>query len=110
MKKYSVYVTPTALEDMESIFNYIAKELKSVSSAKNQYNNIADSILSLDIMPKRCPIFDNEPEHSMEIRRLIVDNYLVCYIVQESNVIVTDVLYGASDVHNILGERHIDNK
>ena len=110
MKKHSVFVTPMALEDMESIFNYIANELKSVNSAKNQYNNIADSIVSLDSMPERCPIFDNEPERSMEIRRLIVDNYLVCYIVQDSKVIVTDVLYGASDLHNILGERHIDNK
>lgn len=104
------FVTPIALEDMETIFNYIANELKSVSSAKNQYNNIADSIISLDSMPERCPIFDNEPEHSMGIRRLIVDNYLVCYIVQESKVIVTDVLDGAVDVHNLLEERHIDNK
>ena len=47
MKKYSVFVTPMALEDMETIFNYIANELKSINSAKNQYNNIADSILSL---------------------------------------------------------------
>ena len=44
------------------------------------------------------------------MRRMIFDNYLVFYIVENDMVIVTDVLYGAADIYNILGERHIDNK
>lgn len=37
---------------------------------------------------------------------MIVDNYMVCYIVDEETVTITDVLYGASDIHNRLNDRH----
>lgn len=44
---------------------------------------------------------DSEPEHSKGIRRMLVDSYSVFYIIKEDKVIVTDVLYSASDI----GER-----
>lgn len=37
-------------------------------------------------------------EHSKEIRRMVVDNYSVFYVIQDEKVIVTDVLYSASDI------------
>jgi len=37
----------------------------------------------------------------------VVDNYLVCYVIDPGVVTVTDVLYGASDVHKRLQERHM---
>ncbi len=30
---------------------------------------------------------------------MVIDNYLICYIVDPDKVTVTDVLYGASNVH-----------
>ena len=75
-------------------------------SAIRQYNRIAEAILSLNTFPQRYPLFDLEPEHSWKIRKMVVDNYLVCYIVDSDKVTVTDVLYGASNVHNRLNRRH----
>ena len=40
--------------------------------------------------------------HSMWIHRMLVDNYLVCYVIDPGVVTVTDVLYGAADVRNKL--------
>ncbi len=60
-----------------------------------QYNRIADAILTLDTYPDRFGLFECEPEHSMGIHRMIVDNYLVCYVVDLGVFTVTDVLYGA---------------
>lgn len=37
---------------------------------------------------------------------MIVDNYLVCYLIDSDVVTVTDVLYGASNVHTRLNARH----
>ena len=71
-----------------------------------QYNRIAEAILTLESFPERYPIFDSEPEHSWEMRRMVVDNYLVCYLVDPGKVTVTDVLFGASNVHVRLQERH----
>ena len=40
------------------------------------------------------------------MRRMVVDHYLVCYMIDSGVVTVTDVLYGASNVHMRLKERH----
>lgn len=45
---------------------------------------------------------DSEPEHSKGIRRMLVDNYSIFYIIKEDKVIVTDVLYSASDIEERL--------
>lgn len=37
---------------------------------------------------------------------MVIDNYLVCYIVDPDTVTVTDVLYGAPNVHARLKARH----
>jgi len=107
MDKYEVRVTDEALTDMERIYDYIANELLSSDNAMGQYNRIADAILTLDSFPDRFALFEMEPEHSWGMRRMVVDNYLVCYIIDPGVVTVTDVLFGASNVHFRLGERHI---
>jgi len=106
MKKYTVNITDEALADMEALYNYIAFKLLAPGNAIGQYNRIADAILSLDEYPNRFELFESEPEHSWGMHKMVVDNYLVCYIVDDDTVTVTDVLYGASDVHYRLQERH----
>ena len=106
MDNYVVEITDEALTDMDGIYNYIANTLLAPENAMGQYNRIAEAILTLESFPERYPIFDSEPEHSWEMRRMVVDNYLVCYIVDPGKVTVTDVLFGASNVHVRLQERH----
>lgn len=102
MKRYIVEITDEALADMEQLYNYILCELCAPENAMGQYNRIADEILKLDTFPERFRIMDSEPEHSKEIRRMLVDNYSVFYVVKKNRVIVTDVLYTASDIENHL--------
>ena len=98
MEQYRVEITKEALQDMEDIYNDIAIELLSPENAIGQYNRIADEILTLDMFPQRYRIMDSEPEKQMELRRMIVDNDSVFYTIREDKVIVTDVLYTASDI------------
>ena len=98
MEQYKVEITKEALQDMEDIYNYIAIELLSPENAIGQYNRIADEILTLDMFPQRYRIMDSEPEKQMELRRMIVDNDSVFYIILGDKVIVTDVLYTPSDI------------
>ena len=105
MDRYIVNITDEALADMEALYEYIAKKLLAPENTMGQYNRIADAILTLDTYPDRFGLFECEPEHSMGIHRMIVDNYLVCYVIDPGVVTVTDVLYGASDVHKRLQER-----
>jgi len=98
MKRYSVEITDEGLADMEQLYNRIALNLLASENAMGQYNRIADEILKLDSLPERFKIMDSEPEHTKEIRRMPVDNYSVFYVIKGNRVIVTDVLYSASDI------------
>lgn len=100
-------ITDDALADMEALYEYISQKLLAPENALRQYNRIADAILTLDNYPERFGLFENEPEHSLGIHRMVVDNYLVCYVIDPGVVTVTDVLYGATDVHRKINRRHI---
>lgn len=106
MDKYVIEITDEALADMDRIYNYIANILLVPENALEQYNRIAEAILTLESLPERYPIFDVEPEHSWKMRRMVVDHYLVCYMVDPGKVTVTDILFGASNVRVRLQERH----
>ena len=106
MEKYQVQITEEALSDMEGIYHYIAEKLNAPDNALKQYNRIADEILTLDIFPERYRTVDFEPEHSAGLRRMLVDHYSVFYVLRGDRVIVTDVLYSASDIELRLKEKH----
>lgn len=102
MGKYAVKITDGALADMEQLYHHIAYVLSAPDAAMDQYNRIADAVLTLDTLADRTPIMEAEPEHSKGIHRLLVDNYSVFYVIQNETVIVTDVLYSASDIDHRL--------
>ncbi|MDO4469933.1 MAG: type II toxin-antitoxin system RelE/ParE family toxin [Bacillota bacterium] len=102
MKRYTVEITNEALENMEQLYNYIAYVLQSPENAMAQYNRIAEAILRLETLAERIKIMESEPEHSREMRKLLVDNYSVFYVIREEKVIVTNILYSASDIERRL--------
>ena len=98
MKQYKIQITNEALQDMECIYYCIAQDLLSPESAIRQYDRISDAILKLDIFPEKNRILKFEIERMRLLRRLIVDNYSVFYVIEGDSVIVTNVLYSASDI------------
>ncbi|MDO4552887.1 MAG: type II toxin-antitoxin system RelE/ParE family toxin [Bacillota bacterium] len=102
MKQYRVDITGEALADMEQLYHHIAHVLLAPETAMCLYDRIADEILKLAYFPERFRIIDAEPEHSRGIRRMLVDNYSVFYVVKDDRVIVTDVLYSACDIESRL--------
>ena len=107
MKSYAVQITEEALSDMEALYSYIAVRLKAPENAMKQYNRIADAIVSLKQFPDRFAYVELEPEYSMGIHRMLVDHFVVFYVIDNDTVAVTDVLYGASDTHYRWKERHL---
>lgn len=106
MEHYHIEITDGAIADMDAIYDYIANTLKSTINAAHQYDRIADEIMTLDTMPERYQVVGFEPEHSQGLRRMLVDNYSVFYLIRGKSVVVTDVLYSASDIEQRLkGEK-----
>lgn len=105
MKQYRIQITDKALADMEEIYTYIADQLQAPENAMGQYNRIAEAIEGLDVFPERVRVMESEPEHSMGLRQLPVDNFSAFYVIEDDKVIVTRVLYSASDISRRLLER-----
>ena len=98
MKQYKIQITNTALSDMEEIYSYIAEQLQSPEVAMEQYNRIADAIETLDTFPERVKLMETEEERALELRQMPVDNFSVFFHIREERVIITNVLYSASDI------------
>ncbi|SJZ50234.1 type II toxin-antitoxin system RelE/ParE family toxin [Anaerorhabdus furcosa] len=91
MKKYKIKITENALIDMGEIYNYIALDLLVPEIAIKQYSRITDKIMSLVTLPERFEIIQMEGLN--QLRRMKIDNYFVFYLIQDDDVIVTNVLY-----------------
>ena len=102
--KYTVNLSPEAVKDINGIYEYIAIALGEKDIAVNMINLIEKSILSLDEMPGRYKIYDNEPWKSRGVHIMPVKKYLVFYVIDENNyaVNVFRVIYGSRDIENVL--------
>ncbi len=102
--RFRVIYTPAALDDLRAIYSYIAYELKATQAAINQTNRIREQVRSLDSMPGRYNKVDWEPWASMGMHKLPVDNYVVYYLVEEEQQVVTiiRIFYGGRDVRGII--------
>ena len=105
VKNYIVQITDKALADMEEIYEYIVVQLQSPENAIGQYNRIAEAIEKLDMFPERVRVMESEPECTMGLRQLPIDNYSIFYVIREERVIVARVLYSASDISRRLREK-----
>ena len=86
MKQYRVQITDKALADMEEIYTYIAEQLQAPENAMGQYNRIAESIQKLNVFPERVRVMEAEPEHTMGLRQLSVDNFSAFFVIEDDCV------------------------
>ena len=98
MKRYKVQITNKALSDLEEIYHYIAEQLQAPEAAMDLYHRISEAIETLDTFPERAKILDTEELLPLELRQLHVDNFSVFYHIRDGRVIVTSILYSASDL------------
>ena len=103
---WKVNYTDEAKQDLRNIFEYIRDTLLELETAKGQLRRIRDAGNSLDHFPLRCRLYDHEPWYTMGIRVLAVDNYLVLYLPDELQNLVTisRVIYGARNIPTQLVE------
>ncbi len=97
MKHYKIQITDSALSNMEEIYNYIAEQLQAPEAAMGQYNRIADAIETLDTFSERVKLMETEEESTLELRQMLVDNFSLFFHIRGERVIITNVLYSASD-------------
>lgn len=50
---------------------------------------------------------DFEPARSMGIHRCVVGNYIICYVIIELVVYITDILYAKANIIDKIKTRHM---
>lgn len=95
MNKYSIEITVPAERDLYQISQYISHELLEPDIAQNLIDKIGNAIISLEEYPLRNALVSDERLSLQGIRRIIIENYSVFYIVSEQNnkTIIIRILY-----------------
>ena len=101
---YEIEVSEQADSDLRGIFEYIAFELQALENASGQLERLEEQILSLDTIPERYRKYEKEPWKTRGLRVLPVDNYVVLYIPDSDEKVVTilRVMYAGRDIDNQL--------
>ena len=104
--KYRIFYTDLAKQDLKNIHEYISESLVEPGVAAKLINKIMKEIRSLDELPQRYKLYEDEPWHSRELRTLTVNNYLVFYLADEKTGVVTviRIIYGGRDINKQLSE------
>ena len=91
MRKYNIKVFSLAENDLDEIVDYLAT--LSEQAALRNYDLIMGKIGSLATMPKRCPMAKDTQLRLRGYRTMMVNNYIVFYIINGNTVEIRRILY-----------------
>ena len=93
MEKYNIEYSKESKEDLVGIKQYIKYNLQEPDTAQKLISKIKNEINKLEHNPKIYSIIDDDIIKKLEIRKLIVDNYIVFYRIKNDNIQIVRVMY-----------------
>lgn len=98
MDKYAVKLLSRAMQDLDEIYTYIARNLLSPDTALQLADEIESAILSLEELPFRGAERKRGAFADRKYRQLFVKNYTIVYRVDETKrlVLIVTVRYSPS--------------
>ena len=100
MGSYNVRIYPAAKQDLLDIVDYL--NTLSADVALRYYDLLTEQIASLSNMPERCPRPKNLALAAKGYRYLVVEKYLVFYVVVGNTVQIRRIIYGRRDYTSLL--------
>ena len=96
---YTYQLTPSAIEDLQEIGDYIAKQLHAPESAVNLLREIEAAVAAACAFPLSLPEINDPLLRMKGYRKIIVKNYIAFVLPdQEQQILnVMRVLYSARD-------------
>ena len=102
MKKYNIEYPKEAKEDLIGIKQYIKYNLQEPETESKLISKIRMSIKSLKDNHEIFAIIDDDIITKLEIRKLIVDNYIVFYRIKDDSIEIVRIMYGRRNWINLL--------
>lgn len=102
MDKYNIEYSKESKEDLIEIKQYIKYNLQEAETAQKLISKIRNEINKLKNNPKIYSIIDDDMIKQLEIRKLIVDNYIVFYRIKGCNIEIVRVMHRRRNWINLL--------
>lgn len=97
-----VIFTETARQDLNSIMEYISIRLCNHFAANNLFNHIFKTIDNIVNYPSSYPLVENEYITNKNIRKAVIDNYSLYYVVENQIVKIVRIIYNKRDISEII--------
>ena len=94
MKKYNIEYSMESKQDLIDIKRYIKYNLQEPNTAQKLITKIKNEIDSLKDNPEMYSVIDDDIIKRFKIRKLVVDNYIVFYRINDENIQIVRVMYG----------------
>ncbi len=94
MKKYNIEYSMESKQDLIDIKRYIKYNLQEPNTAQKLITKIKREIDSLKDNPEIYSVIDDDIIKRFKIRKLVVDNYIVFYRINDENIQIVRVMYG----------------
>ena len=98
--KYTIRYLPIAVDDLVSIFDWIAND--SPANADAFIKKLDRRILNLKSHPLLGRIPRDEKLKNFGYRVIIIESYLVFYIVRDKTVVIHRVIHGSRNLSDII--------
>jgi len=98
MEQYKVPLSNAAENDLRNMAEYITLQYFAPIAAVKKVKRLKETIVSkLSFMPQKYRLVDNKRLAAMGFRRVNVENYIIFFVVDEKNNIVTvrRIIHGA---------------
>ena len=102
MKKYNIKYSIESKQDLIRIKQYIKHNLQEPEIAEKLISKIRKEISNLKNNPEIFAIIDDDLIKKLEVRKLIVDNYIVFYRIKDNNIQIVRIMYGRRNWINLL--------
>jgi addiction module RelE/StbE family toxin len=102
VNKYNIEYSKESKQDLIGIKQYIKYNLQEPETAQKLISKIRNEINNLKNNPEMYAIIDDELIKKLEIRKMIVDNYIVFYRIKDNNIEIVRVMYGRRNWINLL--------
>ena len=102
MKKYNIEYSKESKQDLIGIKQYIKYNLQESEIAEKLISKIRKEINDLKDNPEIYTIIDDDIIRKLEIRKLIVDNYIIFYRIKDNDIQIVRIMYGRRNWINLL--------
>jgi len=106
---YDVQLTDEAEDDLRDVYEYFAFKRREPKLARKIYKLIINKLNSLNEMPLRYPVCQEEPWKSRNVRQVFAGSYCAFYFVTENIVKVFRIMYGGMDLNAVLNETQFED-